>query len=442
MDVAVRVDSHGAESLLRTGNSIDVRTMPKNGSGWPIRTTGGRIERWQWKGQQKTDLFGLLLLIAFVALLTSSLVVWRLSTDRILLSTVLWSATLLVFLSAVFRILVGRFEIRASGYVLRVDLMDSVVVVVLGTLLSLLWTLDTWVGSDGRINAIIAMASILTVLAAVVGYFGPNYVRAFLNFRVGSETVEARLIHVHKEQIDIRDRDFEASKGIVAFELNDWGSREGALDPPERDDQTGGSRICGPRDPDGNGDGSECGGLARDSESGSVLLPSGGLELFLIAIKYDGKVTFRPMYWWVHFWPPEMFRILRRVDTMTESLPDPDERVLQDTDALVIRDGWRRTYDNLAYQPTEDKVSFPLRRGSVRQDLDHYTSRHNIFLPIWVELPKADDGLPHWLNGDSLNRYALRVVVDPPNLPVRVSKWLELELVDEECARMWIQHQV
>jgi hypothetical protein len=251
----------------------------------------------------------------------------------------------------------------------------------------------------------VGLASVAFAAAtATVGYFERKRIQAAWDFTVKPslagargqqrhENFEVRLIEVNRDHVDIDSDDLTESTGI---------SYNNRLRKVPRDQPA------------------EMDVVSLDPESES-------LELILISLRFDGLVNFRPLTCWVHFWPPDRIRIVGPddIDDPERTLPDlgSEQTELHQGDAWVRNSHSPPTYDNIAYQYTDDKRLAQIRRGSARFVLDHYTPGHNIFVPVWVDIP-ADPVYPEQIcdpddqSGDSdLAYHGLRVVIDPPGYP-------------------------
>ena len=222
------------------------------------------------------------------------------------------------------------------------------------------------------------------VAAALLAYHNRRRLVAYIEFAILRRDFRAGLLSTREANIDIGGASFfrsiDSSNGVTFHDLDDTDRIE----------------------------------LQSDEE-----------ELLVLVVRYNHLTYFRPFRWWVHFWPPETFRVVAPGDD--DDLPRPSETTHHDADALLIDDGPEETgaYDNLAYSPGGGKRFTQLRRGSARFELDNYTSGHNIFMPIWVETPAETDSFEYmddWdtdrIEHDTVRTHRLRIVFDPPDLPI------------------------
>lgn len=257
---------------------------------------------------------------------------------------------------------------------------------------------------------------LLAVLTALIGYFQRNWIRAFFQFHVIGREIDVGLIQTRDRHLDIGsegiDDDLKESSGIRYTEIS-----------------------------------------AESTVPTRLTVERGTTELFLFVMRYDGNpwsrlignVQFKPMHWWIHTWPPDSFTTLSPRTAASTSTPNqhPSGTSLHTHDSLLVTDADKENkpgivdgnnlYQNIAYAPTAQKRYAHIRRGSIRCELDAYSSGHNIFTPVWVTVPKSDQR-PRWKNSDDL-QYELSIVIDPPHVPFNTKRTIELEVCEEVGTR-------
>ncbi|MFC6989386.1 hypothetical protein ACFQJD_12980 [Haloplanus sp. GCM10025708] len=245
---------------------------------------------------------------------------------------------------------------------------------------------------------------VVVLVATLVTLFRKDYILSWLTFNFWDDDLLVAVVEFDDRHVNVDDQDLDDWEGITLHELR-------TVDA----------------DSDDAGETQADGGTA--DELPVLDLCSGQYELLFLLLRYDGYVMFKPLVWWVHFWPPENVRIVP--DDAEDDLPGVEVTSYANDAALLDTgdDGPPSTdYDNLAYRPTADKRIHPIRRSSARLQLDHYTSNHNVFMPIWVYVPD-EFAYVDWME-DRTPR--LTVVVDPPNLPVTIEKRIDIESTDCE----------
>lgn len=266
----------------------------------------------------------------------------------------------------------------------------------------------------------------LTLLTVLVGYFQRNWIRAFLQFYILDRDIEVGLIQTRDKHIDIGSEGLEDnlgdSRGIEYTRLRPADSTNSLIS------------------------------IFKSKENRNtrpITVEEGSTELFLFVMCYNanpgfnllGNVRFKPMHWWVHTWPPETFTILgppSAVETEPENLV-PSDTSLHTHDSLLLKrptsnsyqKEWsmQSVYENTAYAPSAEKRYAHIRRGSLRCELDAYTAGHNIFTPVWLDIPKLNHPKPRWIN-DNEEEYKLRIVIDPPNVPFQSAREVPLKMVE------------
>lgn len=252
---------------------------------------------------------------------------------------------------------------------------------------------------------------LVTALTALIGYFQRNWIRAFLQFHVIGREMEVGLIHTRDRHLDIGsegiDDDLRESSGIRYAEIT-----------------------------------------AGSPSATNVTVERGTTELFLFVMRYDGNprsrllgnIRFKPMHWWIHTWPPDTFTTLTPRTAASADTTDqrPSETSLHTHDSLLVTGADEagqiggiegdNPYETTAYAPTAEKRYAHIRRGSLRCELDAYTTGHNIFTPVWVTVPESDQQ-PRW-EGSGDQQYELRIVIDPPHVPYHTNRTIELEVCE------------
>ncbi|MFU1782918.1 succinylglutamate desuccinylase/aspartoacylase family protein [Haloarcula japonica] len=253
---------------------------------------------------------------------------------------------------------------------------------------------------------------LLTVLTALIGYFQRNWIKAFLQFHVIGREMDVGLIQTRDRHLDIGsegiDDDLRDSRGIKYTEIP-----------------------------------------AGSTATTKLTVERGTTELFLLVMRYDGNprsrlvgnVRFKPMHWWIHTWPPDMFTTLspRTAESAGTTDQRPSKTSLHTHDSLLVTGIERENdlgiadsnnpYEMTAYAPTAEKRYAHIRRGSIRCELDAYTAGHNIFTPIWVTVPESDQQ-PRWEVADS-QKHELSIVIDPPHVPYHTRRTIELNVCEE-----------
>lgn len=241
----------------------------------------------------------------------------------------------------------------------------------------------------------------IAAAAALFAYFNRRWIVAFIEFRLRGRDFITGIVATDKPHIDIGgaqfDRELDTSNGVTVYDFD-----EEAEGIPLR-----------------------CGENQK--------------ELLLFVVRYDHLAHFKPFVWWIHFWPPEEYQIIGPQLNETE-LPVPSDSSLHEGNALLLdeqRENGR--YNNLAYAPMNDKTFTQLRRGSARFTVENYTSEHNVFMPVWVDMPDEPPNMAYmsdWehideIEHDDPGQQKLTIVFDPPDLPVRKRKEIPLRFEDE-----------